>query len=129
MNKKLKLIISVFAVLIFLLVVFYLIGNKKEPKNTNLVSTNTDGNSLPSLNTMTNDDTVFLSTLDYLKSIQIDASIFISSSFKSLEDNTVIIDSNRVVGRSNPFSPIPGSQQITLITDTQKIDSSDKTNL
>lgn len=128
MNKKLKLVLVILAIVLSLLVIFYFLGNRQQPKKTSLVSTNTDGGPISSANSITNDDTAFLSTLDYLKSIQIDASIFISSSFKSLEDNTVTIDSNRFVGRSNPFSPIPGSQQIPLVTETSNENSGSDTN-
>lgn len=114
MSKKLKitfLIVCGAAVLFFL---FFRSGNKIKPTEGNLSSSSGIDNGIV-VDENENNDTAFLNTLDYIKSMQIDPSIFLSSSFKSLEDNTVIIDSNRIIGRTNPFSSIGGVPQNLVV--------------
>lgn len=114
MSKKLKIIFISAVSLLVIFIIFRIVKNKESNETPRLSSSSSSSsqNQIPVENSLQNDDTSFLNTLDYIRSMQIDSSLFISSAFKSLEDNTVIIDSNKSVGRVNPFSPIPGSQQI-----------------
>ncbi len=48
-----------------------------------------------------------LATLNQLKSLSLDASIFTRPTFESLTDSTVTI-SPVAAGRQNPFAPLPG---------------------
>lgn len=69
-------------------------------------------------------DTAFLSTLLGLNSIKIDPSIFMSSSFSALSDNTVKIEGGGEVGRENPFADIKDNTVFVptdVKTDTQVI--------
>jgi hypothetical protein len=69
-----------------------------------LSSTTTTDSSVP-LDDKVASDISFLTTLASLKNIKIDTSIFTNDSFKSLQDNSVKIESV-VPGRLNPFSPV-----------------------
>lgn len=71
---------------------------------SDLSSTSGDGNPL-SLNDKVNADISFLNTLDSLKQIKIDTSIFEDTLFGRLIDNSVPIDPIPA-GRDNPFAPI-----------------------
>lgn len=104
MTKKIKIIIVVVIVLI-LGGVFYFLSTKKDVPVNKLISSNL-GSSDPLTGATSNSDTDFLNRLDYLKSMKLDVGIFINSSFKSLKDNTVVIEFDGVVGRKNPFVPI-----------------------
>jgi hypothetical protein len=65
-------------------------------------------------------DTEFLSTLLNISKIKVDSTIFASPAFNSLADNNVPIRNEEVVGRTNPFAPLEGSQNIPN-TNTDKI--------
>lgn len=56
--------------------------------------------------------TAFLSTLLSLKKIKVDTSIFTSPIFTKLQDNTVPILNDGVVGRQNPFSEIDNTTPV-----------------
>lgn len=113
------------AIVSVLFALFYFVGQKSSNQvpESKLSSSNTSNENVTDTDLLANSDTSFLATLEYIKSMQIDASLFLSSSFKALEDNTVIIESNRFSGRTNPFSPIPGSVRILLDTDNEGINT------
>ncbi len=51
-------------------------------------------------------DTEFLTTLLSISKINVDATIFASPSFNSLQDNNVPIKNEETAGRVNPFAPL-----------------------
>ena len=58
-----------------------------------------------------------LSTLNQLKSLSLDPSIFTRATFESLVSNTVTLPSVDS-GRPNPFAPIPGLVSVTAQSQT-----------
>ncbi len=110
MNKKKQIAIIIICVILIILSLAYFLGGNTKKPDTKLVSSSTGGQVVGDA-VVINNDTDFLKTLDYLKSMKIDESIFINSSFKSLKDNTVDIEFDGNLGRTNPFSPIVGGGQ------------------
>ncbi len=68
-------------------------------------SSNNDMTSALGSNDQISQDTAFLVTLTSLTKIKIDTSIFDSTPFNLLNDNTVILEPT-VAGRPNPFAPV-----------------------
>ncbi len=60
-------------------------------------------------------DTEFLSTLLNISKINVDATIFASPSFNSLQDNNVPIANDETAGRENPFAPLDTIKDPTLV--------------
>ncbi len=133
MNKTLKISFIIVLIIAVLLALFYFIGGEEKPTQKKLSSTNdlvvdSDTNNVEN-DIEINNDTSFLETLEYLKSMKIEAGIFLSSSFKSLKDNTVTIESDGVIGRENPFAPIAGMEQsLNLVPVIQSADASNQNN-
>ena len=131
MNKTLKIVIVIVIIIIALFTLFYFIGGKETQSEGNLSSSDTETSSVNvSNNSQINTDTAFLGTLEYLKSMKIEASIFLSATFKNLKDNTVIIESDGIIGRENPFAPIAGMEQsLNLIPLTQTVATSTQSTI
>ncbi len=100
MSKTLKILLIVAVVLIVGFAIYYLTSGSDES-----TLTSTGGDSTVST---TESTTAFLSTLLSLNKIKIDASLFQNPTFSKLQDNTVPISNDGVVGRPNPFAAIDG---------------------
>lgn len=57
-------------------------------------------------------DTAFIASLNSLRIIKIDTSIFKNKSFNLLKDNSVILKNSEVAGRSNPFAPFSSTSSV-----------------
>ena len=88
-------IILIIVALIATLVYFFMMGG---------VSSNINATSL-SVNANNNEGAEVLSLLNQIKSIKIDATIFDSKVYKTLQDYSVVVPPQNV-GRQNPFAPV-----------------------
>lgn len=118
-NPKIKKIIITVVVIILAVVLYIYFSNKSStPVSTSSLESQSGIANTSLSNEEINKDTSFLTTLLSLGKTTIDPAIFSSSSFKSLQDNTVEISSNDTIGRLNPFIPfdqtIPSDQTTTL---------------
>ena len=118
MNKTLKNILIVAVIVLVGDGVYLYFSNQSAPTSGSLQSSS--GAPAPLASSSDNQiaqDTSFLSTLLNLNTIRIDTTLFASTSFKSLRDNTVEIVNDGIVGRPNPFAPFdqgPGDTETTL---------------
>ena len=120
MKIKYKKFLAISTIFIILGVVYLYISNDVKSDNdlvkvalgSSLSSTRTGIVDSPSLSNDINSDIAFLATLVSLKTINIDTTIFSNKSFNSLVNNAVKIEPV-TPGRSNPFSPINNSNNIT----------------
>lgn len=109
-GNKTKKIGIVIITLIILGIIFYYFYNGTDKKDqTSYLDSQSDSIIGQSSEEIKN-NTSFLTTLLSLNKITIDPTLFSTTAFKSLKDNTVEIVSDGVVGRPNPF--IPFDQQI-----------------
>lgn len=66
------------------------------------------------------EDTAFIASLNSLRVIKIDTSIFKNKSFILLKDNSVILKNSEEPGRSNPFAPfISNISPVTSSSNTE----------
>ncbi len=115
-----KLLIGFGIILVIIIGYMYFSGSSAPssaapaPLTSGLVPTGTMPGVLPTgptvllggaVNNQISQDTSFLGTLASLTRIKIDPSLFSSSSFNALNDNTVQIVSDGISGRPNPFAP------------------------
>jgi hypothetical protein len=96
MNKKNILIIIV--AVIFLGIVFIYLTRDNTAGDTSSLSTNVS--TAPSA-----DAQYIYNLLQRMSAVKLDDSIFVSTAFQSLIDNTVVLTAQQT-GRNNPFSPI-----------------------
>ncbi len=104
-NSKKLIIVVIVIVLIGAIAYYFLSGSSTNQTATSSLQTQTASKTSTTTNQVINQDVSFLNTILSLNKITIDTSIFSSDSFKALNDNTVDIKSDDVVGRTNPFSP------------------------
>lgn len=124
MNKTSNKILIILSVAILLLGVYVYFSNdlnvQAADSDSSLVSSQSNSPVSP-LNSASSDqisqDTAFLSTLISLTKIKIDTSIFSSTAFNSLNDNTVILESG-IPGRPNPFAPVSTGLNPIKISDS-----------
>ena len=99
-SSKKNLII--FIVVILVLIVFgYWYFNQSTPVAESILSNST----------ATSSDSLLL-TLNQLRALSLDNSVFTAPSFEALSDNTVTLPTV-LSGRPNPFAPIPGLIPLT----------------
>jgi hypothetical protein len=92
-----NLIISIAVVLVLVIFGWWYFGNSSSPSSDDILSSST----------ATSSDTL-LATLNQLKGLSLDSSIFSSPAFEALNDNTVILPMVQS-GRPNPFAPLSGA--------------------
>ena len=113
MHRTYNKFLIVSAIILLLGGVYTYFSNSLNARAATPVSPNSavsSQNGVTPLSTLTTEDqisadTAFLATLTSLKKIKIDTSIFSSTGFKSLNDNTVNLEAV-APGRPNPFAPI-----------------------
>ena len=91
-----NLIISIAVVVVIFIIGYYYVSNDSS-SSAPILSDSTSASS-----------DSFLSTLDELKSLSLDSSIFSLPGFELLNDNTVTLPTV-LSGRQNPFAPLPGT--------------------
>ena len=96
-TSKLTYLVLVLGVLVAALVYFYISGNKT-PESLTLQALD-NANQVAGVKV--------LNLLNEINSLKIDGAVFNDSSYRTLRDYTVEIP-ELPVGRSNPFSPVPG---------------------
>ncbi|HEX7724436.1 MAG TPA: hypothetical protein VF438_01720 [Candidatus Paceibacterota bacterium] len=96
----------VIVILIFLLIYFYTSGST--PTAGNLTAGSTFG-------TVGSSE---LGLLNQVKSLTIDTALFNDAAFRSLKDYSVAI-TPEIVGRPNPFAPLPGEAVRSAASQTQ----------
>lgn len=138
MTPKIKKIIIILVILVLAFVAYQYFFTKDAPAPTTALSsskttttattttapktTTTTASGVATDTTSTKKDTQFLSTLLNISKIKVDATIFASPAFNSLDDNNVQIRNEEAVGRTNPFAPLEGAQStINTNTSTDKI--------
>lgn len=118
MSKNIKNIIITIVIVVGGGVGYLLLfGNSKDQNNNSSLSIYDSSIPSENIDTQISDDTAFLSTLLGLSEIKIDSQLFLNQTFNSLEDNTVEIVNNGVIGRENPFAPLDGPE-INTTTDS-----------
>jgi len=95
LSSNKNLIAGAIVVIILLIFAYWYFSGSSAPEAPILSGTATVGS---------ND---LLSTLNELKSLSLDSSIFQRPAFKALSNETVILPTV-VSGRANPFAPLPG---------------------
>lgn len=73
------------------------------------------------------DNKELLSQLQALNAISLNTEIFSSSLFKTLQDNTIVIENRKPEGRRNPFLPI-GQDDGTFTPDQNIVNATNNTN-
>lgn len=136
MTPKIKKIIIILVIVVLAFVAYQYFFTKDAPAPTTALSsskttttattapktTTTTASGVATDTTSTKKDTQFLSTLLNISKIKVDATIFASPAFNSLDDNNVQIRNEEAVGRTNPFAPLEGAQStINTNTSTDKI--------
>lgn len=136
MTPKIKKIIIILVIVVLAFVAYQYFFTKDAPAPTTALSsskttttattapktTTTTASGVATDTTSTKKDTQFLSTLLNISKIKVDATIFASPAFNSLDDNNVQIRNEEAVGRTNPFAPLEGAQgTINTNTSTDKI--------
>ena len=81
----------------------------------------------PGTSATVQDNKELLSQLQALNAITLDTSIFQSNIFRSLVDNTIIIENRRPEGRRNPFLPI-GVDDGIFTADASIVGATNNTN-
>ena len=107
MNKK-NILIIIIAIIIFAVAFMYLSRNNSTSDTSSLSVNNTEA--------PTGDSQYIYNLLQQMSVVKLDDSIFSSSVFQSLKDNTVVL-TPQDTGRNNPFSPI-GSDSGKIIQNT-----------
>lgn len=101
-TSKKNLIIIIVVVIVAVGAYFYFSG---APDDSSVSSLEAEG-SLEAASSMAAGANV-LNLLNQVSQINIDATFFESTAYKSLVDNTVVVPEQNV-GRANPFAPVPG---------------------
>jgi hypothetical protein len=108
MTKTIKIVLIAGGAILLVVLGFYFMPSSSSTDSGLVKSVSPSGiSSADSSNA-----TAFLSTLLSLNKIKVDTSIFTSPVFTKLQDNTVPILNDGVVGRSNPFSEIDGTTPV-----------------
>ncbi len=118
MNPKLRKIL-LFASILAVLLVGYVIFSKKEPaKSTGSLSSTTGVANVAGSNVQNNTlGQEFLNSLLNLKKITLDQTIFTSKTFTNLQDFTNVVSNTDPQGRQNPFAPLGVDAAATLTSD------------
>jgi uncharacterized protein YerC len=104
--KKTNILIIVVIVLIAASIYFYKSGGQAPESETLKVNPEVQASAAR-----------VLTLLNQIKSLRINADLFTSAEYQTLQDNTVVIPA-LPVGRINPFAPIPGRIPTTGTTGT-----------
>lgn len=123
MLSKIKNII-IFVIIGAVLVLGYIFFIKKDTDEANLISSSgapalpVAGSTTTSGTSTFNND--FLGVLLNIKSIRLDDGIFLSPSFSSLRDSSILLIPDGTEGRPNPFAPL--GSDITPISSNAETD-------
>lgn len=126
MKSNLKKIIIVVIILALLGVAYWYFFVNSAPaakptsalsssKTTTSTTSKTPASTTDSTNKKVTNDTAFLSTLLSISKINVDATIFSSNSFNTLQDNNVPIVNEEITGRSNPFAPLDAVPEVGVV--------------
>ncbi|MCC6323923.1 hypothetical protein IT400_03995 [Candidatus Nomurabacteria bacterium] len=118
--KKIIIIVAVIAVLGIAYKYFFVKSAPAKPTSALTSSKTTTANTkvTSTTNKKVDKDTEFLTTLLSISKINVDATIFASPSFNSLQDNNVPIKNEETAGRVNPFAPFEMPEQNMTVETT-----------
>lgn len=122
MKKPYHKILIIFSLLVIIGGLYFYFSNNTTQEaslSSSLVSSSSNSSSNSSKTKIVS-DVAFISTLDSLKRINIDTTLFTNEAFKSLNDNTVKLE-DVASGRVNPFAPIISQLTQNISTASQVI--------